>query len=216
LRTHAVASYNHYIIGHAIETLERIALASESPRRRELLTSLGLHVQVVPSRYTEAPLPGLTPQEMALMHARGKAAGAAPSPELLVAADTVVDLDGIALGKPHDRAESRAMLERLAGRAHHVHTAFVLRDDRSGIQSEHVESTRVQFAPLDPATIAAYVAGGDGLDKAGAYGIQGFAATLVERIDGDYFTVVGFPLAAFARSLAPHGYRLLPTASVYA
>ncbi len=196
-------------IGHT--TLETVALASASPRRRELLTSLGLRVAVVPSAYDETPVRGVTPAELASLHARGKAAGAAPSGQLLVAADTVVDLDGIALGKPSDRAEALATLRKLAGRWHEVHTAFVLRDDRGGGGSvEERVTTRVRFADLDDETLAAYAAGGDGLDKAGAYGIQGFAATLVERIEGDYFTVVGFPLAAFAQALPRIGYRLLP------
>ncbi len=190
--------------------LVAVALASASPRRRELLSSLGLHVTVVPSAYDEVPLPGLAPAELALAHARGKAAGAAPARDLLVAADTVVDLDGEPLGKPLDVAQARAMLRRLAGRWHLVHTAFALRDDRSGAGCERVLTTRVRFAGLDEATIAAYAASGDGLDKAGAYGIQGFAATLVERIEGDYFTVVGFPLAAFAAALPELGYRLEP------
>ncbi len=129
---------------------------------------------------------------------------------LIVAADTVVDVDGVALGKPHDLAESRAMLERLSGRDHYVHTAFALRDEHTGRIVVETESTRVRFATLSTRTIDAYVAGGDGMDKAGAYGIQGFAATLVERIDGDYFTVVGFPLAAFARTLPQFGYELVP------
>lgn len=172
--------------------------------------SLGLQVEVVASSYDERPLPDLTPKELAREHARGKAAGAAPSEHLIVAADTVVDLDGVALGKPRDRAESQSMIERLAGREHLVHTAFALRSDAQGRTIGHLETTRVSFAPLDAATIAAYVASGDGLDKAGAYGIQGFASTLVERIEGDYFTVVGFPLAAFARALPQLGYVLRP------
>jgi septum formation protein len=216
LRAPTVALYNRCIIGYEITLLEHVALASASPRRRELLSSLGLHVRVVPSTYEEKPLPGVLPRDLACIHARGKAAGAAPSDALIVAADTVVDLDGIALGKPVNANESRSMIERLAGREHLVHTAFVLRDDRTGASTEHLETTRVRFAPLDPQTITAYVASGDGLDKAGAYGIQGFAATLIERIDGDYFTVVGFPLAAFARSLTRLGYRLLPATSVCA
>jgi septum formation protein len=197
-------------IGHT--TLETVALASASPRRRELLTSLGLRVAVVPSAYDETPVRGVTPAELASLHARGKAAGAPPSGELLIAADTVVDLDGEALGKPVDRASALATLRRLAGRWHEVHTAFVLRDDRGGGggRVEERVTTRVRFADLDDETLAAYAAGGDGLDKAGAYGIQGFAATLVERIEGDYFTVVGFPLAAFAQALPRIGYRLLP------
>jgi len=194
--------------------LDAVALASASPRRRELLTSLGLRVTIVPSAYDERPVSGVTPAELALVHARGKAAGAAPSSQVLIAADTVVDLDGEALGKPSDHNEARLMLRRLAGRWHEVHTAFVLRDDRNGRGSlaERV-TTRVRFADLDDETIEAYAASGDGLDKAGAYGIQGFAATLVERIEGDYFTVVDFPLAAFARALPRIGYRLLPAPS---
>ncbi len=129
---------------------------------------------------------------------------------LIVAADTVVDLDGVALGKPRDRDDSRAMLARLSGRDHLVHTAFTLRDDRSGHTLTECRSTRVRFVALGEDVIDAYVANGDGLDKAGAYGIQGFAATLVESIDGDYFTVVGFPLAAFAQALPRIGYQLNP------
>jgi septum formation protein len=169
---------------------------------------VGLRVTVVPSAYAETPLPGLDPAEIALRHARGKAAGAEQSGELIVAADTVVDVDGEALGKPAGAAEARAMLRRLSGRWHVVHTAFALRGDRAADDHAEIVSTRVRFAELDDESIAAYAASGDGLDKAGAYGIQGFAATLVERIEGDYFTVVGFPLAAFARALPRFGYRL--------
>ncbi len=190
--------------------LDAVALASASPRRHDLLASLGLRVTVVPSAYEEKPVPGLDPAETALRHARGKASGAAQSAQLIVAADTVVDVDGEALGKPVDAAEARAMLRRLAGRWHIVHTAFALRDDRTGTSFAQTVSTRVRFADLDEWTVDAYAAGGDGMDKAGGYGIQGFAATLVERIDGDYFTVVGFPLAAFAAALPQFGYRLAP------
>jgi len=102
------------------------------------------------------------------------------------------------------------MLARLSDREHLVHTAFVLRNLATGATAEALETARVRFAPLDDALIDAYAASGDGLDKAGAYGIQGFAATLVERIEGDYFTVVGFPLARFAATLPLVGYRLLP------
>ncbi len=122
----------------------------------------------------------------------------------------MVDLDGEALGKPRDGAEARAMIARLSGREHLVHTAFALRDPATGATAEGLETTLVRFAALDDAVIDAYAASGDGLDKAGAYGIQGFGATLVERIDGDYFTVVGFPLARFAATLPRVGYRLLP------
>lgn len=186
-----------------------MALASSSPRRRELLTSLGLVVDLLPTSYAEAPQPARTPFELAQIHARGKLESAPAAPVLTVAADTVVDLDGQALGKPGGDAAARAMLTALSGREHRVHTAFALRAP-SGETLFDVVSTRVWFAALDDAIVEAYVAGGDGRDKAGAYGIQGFGATLIERIEGDYFTVVGFPLAAFARALPRLGYRLLP------
>lgn len=169
-----------------------------------------MRVTVIASAYDERPLPDLAPAATALTHARGKARGATPSEQLIVAADTVVDLDGEALGKPVDVAEARTMLRRLSGRWHVVHTAFALRDDRTGATFDQTVSTRVRFADLDEWTVDAYAASGDGADKAGGYGIQGFAATLVERIDGDYFTVVGFPLAAFSAALPRLGYRLAP------
>ncbi len=177
-----------------------------------MLASLGLRVEVVPSAYDERTISGIAPCDLALRHAVGKAAGAAASLALIVAADTVVDVDGEALGKPAGVADARSMLRRLSGRWHVVHTGFALRDDRTGTTVAETVSTRVRFAPLSETTIAEYAAGGDGLDKAGAYGIQGFAATLVERVDGDYFTVVGFPLAAFAAALPRVGYRLHPPA----
>jgi septum formation protein len=175
-----------------------------------LLLSLGLDVELIPTSYDEVPLTGRSPIETALAHARGKVVGAAPSAHLTIGADTVVDLDGRALGKPRDDAEAREMLAELSGRSHDVHTAYALREPGGRIALVEAVSTRVRFAALDDALIEAYVASGDGRDKAGSYGIQGFAATLVERIDGDYFTVVGFPLAAFARAIARLGYRLLP------
>ncbi len=175
-----------------------------------MLLSLGLGVEIIPTSYDESPLPGRSPIETALVHARGKVGGAAPSPHLTIAADTVVDLDGQALGKPRDDAQAREMLAALSGRTHHVHTAFALRDPAGAIAVVEAVSTQVRFAELDSATIEAYVASGDGRDKAGSYGIQGFAATLVERIDGDYFTVVGFPLAAFAAAAGRLGFRVVP------
>jgi len=197
----------------SLESLQSVALASASPRRRELLASVGLRVAVVPSAYDERPIAGISPLDLALTHARGKAAGAAPSDDLIIAADTVVDLDGRALGKPADMAEAAAMLRSLSGRWHAVHTAFALRNDRTAASYTEAVSTRVRFAELSDEAIRSYAATGDGLDKAGAYGIQGFAATLIERIDGDYFTVVGFPLSAFAHALPQVGYVLNPARS---
>jgi len=190
--------------------LRRIVLASASPRRLELLRSLGLDVEVVISDYDEPELPRVAPIEVARRHAREKLERA-PFPEnserVAVAADTVVDVDGDALGKPRDAREAAAMLRRLSGRTHRVHTAFALAiPGRETI--EEVASTSVRFYALSSDEIDDYVATGEPLDKAGGYGIQGRAAALVEGIDGDYFTVMGFPLPRFVRALRRSGFTL--------
>jgi len=197
--------------------LTQIVLASASPRRLELLRALGLDVIVAPSGYGEPAVPALSPRELASFHAREKLAAALqslPSPPAVpvVAADTVVDLDGAALGKPRDASEATAMLRRLSGREHLVHTAFALALPGAQPWIEELATTRVRFFALTGGDIADYVATGEPLDKAGAYGIQGRAAALVESIDGDFYTVMGFPLARFIRTLVRSGFRL-PTAN---
>ncbi|WP_412062952.1 Maf family protein [Rubrivirga sp. IMCC45206] len=182
-------------------------LASASPRRRVLLDRLGLTFEVRPTDSDETwPLDlatGPAAEAVALRKARAIDA----SGTLVLAADTVVVLDGDVLGKPADEAEARATLRRLSGRTHHVTTGLALRLD--GREATAHETTAVTFADLSDAEIAAYAATGSPLDKAGSYGIQDDAgALLVARIDGDYFNVVGLPLrrlyetlSAFAPSL---------------
>ena len=187
-----------------------VALASRSPRRRQLLKSLGLHVVEVASSYDENAHAYSDPREMVLEHARGKAALAAPNgPPLLVAADTDVVIDGAVLGKPRDATDAAAMLRLLSGRTHVVHTGFALLDRARGVSCDGVESARVTFLELDGDHIARYVASGEPLDKAGAYGIQGRGALLVASIDGDFYTVMGLPLARLGRAFASLGYDLL-------
>ena len=190
--------------------LESIVLASASPRRLELLRSLGLSVRVVPSDADESARPGTSPHDLAGIHAAAKleAVLRREPRSVVVAADTVVDLDGEALGKPHDPCQAGWMLRRLAGRTHLVHTAYVVADGLGGKRIGATCTTAVRFAPLGPATIDAYVHSGDPVDKAGAYGIQGAGAALVERIDGDFYTVMGFPLGDFARRLPCLDYRI--------
>lgn len=185
-----------------------LVLASQSPRRRELLASLGVEIDVVVSEYQEVDEPGRTPLELARMHARGKVLDVrARRPDrLVVAADTVVDVDGTSLGKPIDQADAARMLRVLSGRAHRVHTAFAVADGTDVI--ERTATTEVRFWPLSDEEIAEYVATGDSMDKAGAYGIQGRGAVLVERIDGDFYTVMGFPIGMFVRTLLHRGIRL--------
>ncbi len=191
-----------------------IVLASASPRRLELLTSLGLHVEVRPSGYHEPDDPSATPLELAIAHARNKLLHVSPvgaareDAWVVVAADTVVDLDGKALNKPAGTVEAASMLRSLSGREHQVHTAFALRAPGMDDVVEEHATTRVRFYPLSETEIAEYVATGEPMDKAGAYGIQGRAAALVESIDGDFYTVMGFPLARFVRTLRALGFSL--------
>ncbi len=188
-----------------------VALASQSPRRRQLLEGLGLAVQVVPSTFDErsAAWHG-DPAELAQNFARRKADAAEQGgPALLIAADTIVVIGGEVLGKPVDPADARRMLRLLAGRTHTVHTGFCIVDRDSGRRVQGVESTDVRFLPLSDAQINGYVASGDPMDKAGAYGIQGRGGLLVERIDGDFYTVMGLPLARVGRALQAFGHDLL-------
>ncbi|HTV94055.1 MAG TPA: Maf family protein [Verrucomicrobiae bacterium] len=196
-----------------MNVLESIVLASASPRRLELLRSLGLAVRVEPSGYDEPDDPSIAPAELAARHAAAKARDvqARFPDDLVVAADTVVDVDGVSLGKPRDRAQAVAMLRMLSGRRHVVHTAYAIAFPGRRDLTEECSTTLVRFYPLRDDEIQAYVASGEPMDKAGAYGIQGRAAALVESIDGDFYTVMGFPLARFVRALRRLGFTL-PTA----
>jgi septum formation protein len=182
-----------------------IVLASASPRRRELLALLGLAFDVAPADVDESWRNGEAPEVHAERLAREKAEAVRRPGAVTVAADTIVVVDGEILGKPADAAEARAMLGRLAGRGHVVHTAIAVA--YGGRQASAVVSTGVWFRPLDAAAIAAYVATGEPMDKAGAYGIQGYGAVLVERIEGDYFTVMGLGLARLVDLLGEVGLR---------
>ena len=185
----------------------RLVLASQSPRRRELLTLVGLAHEVRPADVDETPLPGEEPVPHAERLARAKAETlAALAPDAaVVAADTIVVIDGLILGKPADAADARATLRRLAGRTHTVFTAVAVA--RGGRTVSGVEEVQVTFRALDDREIASYVATGEPMDKAGSYGIQGFGATIVERIDGDYFAVMGLPLVRLVGLLGEVGLR---------
>jgi len=192
------------------ERLAAVSLASSSPRRRSLLESLDLQVVVVRSAYDEARSDaGGDARELALAHAVRKAdAAEAAGPPLLIAADTVVDVDGVVLGKPRDAAEAKRMLRLLSNRWHVVHTGFAVKDRAGAKLATGVESSRVRFVDLDDARIDRYVASGEPLDKAGAYGIQGRGALHVDRIEGDFYTVMGLPLARLASILRDMGYEI--------
>ncbi|HEV3157718.1 MAG TPA: nucleoside triphosphate pyrophosphatase [Candidatus Baltobacteraceae bacterium] len=190
--------------------LSDVYLASASPRRRDILASLGLHVHVLPSGFPEGEIPGASPAETASAHARSKADEIAPRipSGLVIGADTIVDLDGVAIGKPDNAQEAVETLKRLSGREHLVHTAVVLIDRPNDRQIELLSTTKVLFHTLSASDIIDYVATGESLDKAGAYGIQKHGAALIESITGDYNTVTGFPLGRFIRALPELGYTL--------
>ena len=174
-------------------------LASASPRRRVLLERLGLKPIVRPAPIDERPAPGETPEALVLRLAETKGRWlerhlADPASGLVLAADTAVVLDGSVLGKPVDRAEAASMLRRLRGRVHEVLTGvFLLRRDEERSTCAF-DRSRVHFRAFDDATLEAYVQSGEGDDKAGAYGLQGAGARLVERVDGSWSNVVGLPL----------------------
>lgn len=169
-----------------------LILASGSPRRRDLLTAAGLRVRVRPPRGPEI-WPGGEASAAVLALARTKLQSVQAGADLHLAADTVVLLDEEPLGKPADRAAAAVTLGRLAGRWHRVLTGFIVA--RGSRQVAHCITTHVRLRRLRPAEIDAYVATGESLDKAGAYGIQGLGGALVDRLDGSYTNVVGLPLA---------------------
>jgi septum formation protein len=184
-----------------------VILASQSPRRRELLTLIGIPHEVRPADIDERYLPGEVPAAHAERLAREKAAtiGRTERDAVVIGSDTIVVVDGDVLGKPTDEAHAVAMLNRLSGRSHTVMTAVAIR--WRGEERSAVEEVEVTFGVLDDARIRAYVATGEPMDKAGAYGIQGYGATIVERVDGDYFSVMGLPLFRLTRLMDELGLR---------
>jgi septum formation protein len=186
----------------------RVILASSSPRRRELLSLIGIAHDVRPADIDESALPGETPDTHCERLAREKAlalSNASSNDALIIGSDTIVVVDDAILGKPRDRDDAARMLRLLSGRSHVVLTAVaVVRGKRV---EAGVERVSVTFRVLGDAEIRAYIATGEPMDKAGAYGIQGFGATIVERIDGDYFAVMGLALTLLVRLMARVGVR---------
>jgi septum formation protein len=183
--------------------MSRLVLASASPRRRELLTQAGFSFEVQPAHVNEDPRPGEDPVAYVVRLARDKAEAVFQqlndSDAIVLGADTTVTLDGHILAKPEDPADATRMLRMLSGRTHRVVTGIaVATAARTEIAAE---VTGVQFLTLREEEIHAYVASGEPMDKAGAYGIQGLAAKWIPRVEGCYFNVVGLPLALVATML---------------
>lgn len=188
----------------------KLILASGSPRRRELLTQMGLSFTVHPSHIDETLEPGLTPRQqverLSLRKARDVSASLGAD-TVVLSADTVVVLDGHILGKPADEADARAMLHSLSGRSHLVLTGVTVIGPKG--TETHCEETEVFFRVLSFREIDAYIATGEPMDKAGAYGIQGYAALFAEKLMGDYYNVVGLPVCQVGKMLRRAGIGLL-------
>lgn len=184
-----------------------IILASASPRRQQFLSDLGLCFTVVEASIVEDPEIGEEPSEFARRMALEKARAVSERyPDAwVVSGDTVVSLGKQILGKPRDEEDAVAMLLSLAGREHVVETAFCLRHGGAAVERLHSTITKVRFADFDDAVARAYAATGEGLDKAGAYGIQGKGAVLVRAIEGSHSNVVGLPLSELHQVLLECG-----------
>ena len=176
----------------------RLILASASPRRKEILLSAGFDIEICPSAIDEAPLVGESPEAFARRAARDKALSVAASVDrgsLVLGADTIVVAGEEILGKPQDAADAARMLRKLSGISHQVITGVCLVRAPEEVQALTHETTVVTFRALDDDEISSYVASGEPMDKAGAYGIQGLASKFVTRVEGCYFNVVGLPVA---------------------
>ena len=191
--------------------MKNLILASSSPRRAELLKQIGLNFQIMVCDVDETPLPGMSPPELVEILAERKAAAVARNLHdgIVLGADTVVVWHGQVLGKPRSEEEAFGMLVKLQGSAHDVYTGVALIDVSSGKILVGHEKTRVFFRTMEEEEIRRYVASGEPLDKAGAYGVQGLAAIFINRLEGCYTNVVGLPLARLSVMLKAVGYNVL-------
>ena len=191
--------------------MKSIILASASLRRKELLQQIGLKFEVDPANCDEDFISGMEPHafviEMYLKKARFVAGRHQNA--VVIAADTIIAIDGQILGKPHTETEALKMLKILNGKSHFVITGFSLSDTNNEIVVSNSVETKVYFKQLTLVEMEAYVRTGESLDKAGAYAIQGLGAVMVEKIEGDYFNVMGLPLCALAEALKRFGINVL-------
>ena len=187
----------------------KLILASASPRRAEILRSAGLPFSVLSSAVDETPVHTESPQDLVRRLALAKAelvAARALGPAIVIAADTVVVLEGAVLGKPRTSEDARQMLEKLSGRTHSVMTGVTLIRLPDVERREFIETTQVHFASISNEEIVKYLSSGEPFDKAGAYAIQGLGGRFIPRIDGCYFNVVGLPLSRLCKELAELGW----------
>ncbi|WP_159881153.1 Maf family protein [Paenibacillus puerhi] len=188
-----------------------LILASSSPRRKELLQGLNLTFTTHPSDEDETVPPGTAPSEMVDLLSLRKASSVAKQYEagLVIGSDTIVVCDDEIMGKPVNDQDAFRMLSQLSGRAHSVYTGVAIVDAGTGQSRVAHWKTEVFMKSMDEARIRRYIQSGEPRDKAGSYGIQGLGATLIERIDGDFFTVVGLPVGLLSDMLEEFGVRVL-------
>ena len=191
--------------------MKKVILASASPRRKELLDKIGLKFEVEPSNYGEDIDPRLEPHELAksLSLKKAKTVASNHKDALVIAADTFIVFEGRILGKPQTETEAKRILEAINGKPHRVITGFTVIDTQSDKTLSKSVETKVYIRRLSPDEIDAYVRSREALDKAGAYAIQGLGSVIVERIEGDYFNVIGLPLCALTESLKEFGVHVL-------
>jgi len=191
--------------------MKSIILASQSPRRQELLKQVGLEFEVIPADIDENLLQSVSPIEMVQQLACQKAKFVANGKQkgIIIAADTIVVVDDRVMGKPNTKDDAYQMLSSLSGRVHQVMTGLCVINAEAGKTECGVEQTEVTFRTLSESEIVAYIASGEPFDKAGGYGVQGLGALLVEKINGCYFNVVGLPLSKLFQMLKNQGIDLL-------
>lgn len=185
--------------------MKRFIVASASPRRKELLSNVGFTFEVIPSDADESCEDSLSPEELVKELGRRKAESVFKdnTDAVVLGCDTIVEFGGTVLGKPENRTEAKEMLRMLSGRKHNVHTGVCIMDSEKSVS--FVSTVRVEFYELSEELIDSYIATGESDDKAGAYGIQGIGCVLVKGIEGDYFSVVGLPVAETVRKLGEFG-----------
>ena len=194
-----------------------VILASSSPRRAQLVRALGLTPRIIPSSADETFDPAMAPKDVVVHLARCKAEAvcaqlrneAGQVEGIVIGADTIVVIDGKILGKPVSPAHAVSMLLELQGRTHEVYTGLAVMDASSGVMMADYRVTKVRMKANSRQRLERYVATGEPMDKAGAYGIQELGAVLVESIDGDYFTVVGLPVALLSDMLENFGVAVM-------
>ncbi len=189
----------------------KIVLASSSPRRRELLSLTGLPFTIDPSSYEEVLVPGVRPGLLARRLSSEKAREVAKkyTNALVIAADTFIVFRDHLMGKPHTEKEAIRMLGLLSGKAHSVITGFTIIDTATSKKLSRSVETKVWFRKLTKKEIISYAKTGEPLDKAGAYAIQGLGSLIVEKVEGDYFNVIGLPLCSLVQALKKFGVHVL-------